>query len=168
MRKLDLVVVFLLAVLLTGIGIYYVPLPPSVGNEMIDQPAPRPQELSLLPPEHAIPTSGLEARVDILDAIDLENPVPATADSIARGDRLYQIYCPMCHGSDARGKVAMAGKIRVPPGNLLGNTTKEQSDGYLYVTIREGTDGMPGEGDSLLPQERWDIVNYLRSLQERE
>ncbi len=40
-------------------------------------------------------------------------------------------------------------------------------DGFLYATIRDGGALMPGQGDALSPRERWDIVNYLRHLQQK-
>ena len=44
---------------------------------------------------------------------------------------------------------------------------KGQKDGYMYATIRSGGIIMPSYGHALSVAERWDIVNYLRHLQDQ-
>lgn len=37
----------------------------------------------------------------------------------------------------------------------------------MYATIRDGGALMPGQGEALSAQDRWDVVNYIRDLQKR-
>lgn len=167
MKNLDpLLLWVVLALLIVAVLAYTLPRVPGV-TEMADQPSIKPQEQPFLPPPQSVPTHGKERQMDLFDAIDLENPVPATPASMTNGERLFAIYCAVCHGRDAKGTGAIAVKLSTPPDNLTQEATVEQPDGYLYLMIRQGGDVMPGEAESLTPRERWDIVNYLRSLQQR-
>jgi len=52
--------------------------------------------------------------------------------------------------------------------NLLDRRTTSQRDGDLYWTVTEGVGGteMPSYDQALTEEERWDLVNYLRSLED--
>jgi mono/diheme cytochrome c family protein len=94
----------------------------------------------------------------------LQNPVDRTATSVENGKRLFQIYCALCHGPDAKGAGPVASKF-VPPPDLTLEIFRQRTDGFLYATIRDGGALMPGQREALSPRERWDIVNYLRDVQ---
>ena len=102
------------------------------------------------------------------DAAKLENPVAATPDSIAAGEKLYMRRCRGCHGSDATGGPPKeAGGA--PTSNLVDDQYQHGStDGEIYWVIRNG---IPPElvmepfDDRLDETDSWHIVNYLRSLQ---
>ncbi|HWP83711.1 MAG TPA: cytochrome c [Terriglobia bacterium] len=93
----------------------------------------------------------------------LQNPIPASTDSLERGRRAYLTYCSVCHGVEGQGDGPLAVKAVLPPPNLAA-VTGRRSDGYLYATIRNGGAIMPPLGSQIPPAERWDIVNYLRSI----
>jgi mono/diheme cytochrome c family protein len=108
---------------------------------------------------------GKEALISREEAAKISNPVPATAKSIENGKRFFQIYCAVCHGTDGKGMGPVASKF-VPPPDITQAFFRARTDGFLYETIRRGGPLMPGQGEALSSKERWDIVNYLRSLQE--
>ncbi|MFQ5802954.1 MAG: c-type cytochrome [Candidatus Methylomirabilales bacterium] len=166
MRRVDpLLFGFLIAFLGVAALAYLLPRIPAT-TDMVDQPSLKPQERPFLPPPHAVPIHGRERQMDILEAAEtLQNPVDATPASIEQGKWFFEIYCLVCHGPHARGDGPIARKLENPPDDLTQESTIEQTDGYLYTVIREGGAGMPAQAEGLLPRERWDIVNYLRSLQ---
>lgn len=96
----------------------------------------------------------------------LTNPTPPTPESLGRGKALYNNLCYPCHGVKGHGDGPVAKKF-VTPANLSLPMYVEMSDGYIYGTIRNGGVNMPGQGTALYPSERWDVVNYVRSLQKR-
>lgn len=96
----------------------------------------------------------------------LRNPVEPTDASIENGKRLFDIYCALCHGPDGKGGGPIATKF-VPPPDLTLDIFRQRTDGFLYATVRDGGALMPGQAEALSPQERWDIVNYIRRLQRR-
>jgi mono/diheme cytochrome c family protein len=96
-----------------------------------------------------------------------ENPVPADAVSLQRGQQLFGTVCAPCHGSAGKGD----GPITVfwkadaqRPANLTDPRLKEQSDGAIYLTISQGYGTMPPLNENLDAHSRWDVVNYVRSL----
>lgn len=105
------------------------------------------------------------------DADKTKNPTPATAESIDRGKALYldqaKGNCIFCHGETGAGNEANFPKLRRKPADL---TNKERmtsmTDGELFWKITKGIQGiMPaGERRMKTEAERWDVVNYVRTL----
>ena len=128
-------------------------LQPSYGN--MEQPLPVPARSIPIEGPAIIPEMGVP-----------ENPVPADAASIARGKELYAIHCQMCHGVnyDGRGPV---GNLLQPyhPANLTQPLIQTQNDGALFYIITNGVNGrMPALNENLTVRERWDVVNFLRTI----
>jgi putative copper export protein/mono/diheme cytochrome c family protein len=98
-----------------------------------------------------------------------ENPIPSDASSLARGRSLYAANCATCHGEGGRGALP-ASLSRITRSfrgaDLTGDHMEAHSDGDLYWWISKGIRGtaMPGFEDSLKPEDRWHLVNYIRSL----
>lgn len=118
---------------------------------------PRPVRTQAHPPEqHRHP-----------EAQKLKNPVPRTAESVARGRQLYQKSCRPCHGPTGKGDGPLA-----PEGSKPADLTDDawahgSSDGEIFLVIRDGAG--PGSvmepwGDRLSETDIWHVVNYLRSL----
>lgn len=136
-------------------------------TDMYKQPSIRPQQSPRLPPENSIPRQGIEPPMDRLEAGKaLRNPVAPNPPSLANGKRLFQIYCVPCHGVDAKGTGPVAKKF-VTPTDLTRQASRDRPDGFIYETIRMGGTSMPPQGEAVSPKERWDIVNYLRSIQQK-
>ncbi len=95
-----------------------------------------------------------------------ENPVPADELSIQRGAQLYGIHCAMCHGATGQGDgLVGVGFLLNRPANLTLPVVQSKSDGSLFLTISLGIDGrMPALNENLLVRERWDVINFLRTL----
>lgn len=153
---------------------------PNWWPQMKDQPAVQAfEETGLLDkpvlrsPEGAVPVGGgepLVGRMDIAAAGELENPFPRDdLRSLENGRVQYQTYCEVCHGPEGRAQGPVA---RIFPGvfPLVGLTTG-RSDGFIYNVIRQGGGGVPGlrmpAYSRIPPDDRWDIVNYVRYLDRR-
>lgn len=143
-------------------------------KDMVDQPSEKPQE-SIAPaePSSSVPTTGGETvpapdtergMFDAKDAaVSVINPVPATPESIARGKNFYEINCLVCHGATGTGDGPVGEKFVDPtPVDLNDAYTQDQADGQLFFTLTRGRVAMPFYRDALSPNERWDVINYLR------
>ena len=107
------------------------------------------------------------------------NPVPASPDSIAKGEELYTVYCYPCHGVDMSPDPSKEAPVlkrvqqRALEGTVYGfapfniHIVKMRSDGYIYGTISQGGAQMKRLDYHLSPEERWHIVNYVRSLADK-
>ena len=94
----------------------------------------------------------------------LENPVTATAESVARGKYFYEINCYVCHGTTGIGDGPVGLKfVEKAPVDLNDAYTQDQTDGQLFFTLTRGRVLMPFYRDALSPSERWDVINYVRS-----
>jgi mono/diheme cytochrome c family protein len=101
------------------------------------------------------------------DAKAMKNPVTATPESIAAGQKTYQKYCKFCHGADAKGDGPMAPEGTHPPNLTDDKWDHGSSDGEIFVVIRDGIGpkfDMKGFKSKLTAPEMWQVVNYLRSL----
>ena len=126
------------------------------------QPSYRPMENPLPVPAQSIP---IEGPVAIPGMLPPENPVEADDASIARGAELYDIHCKMCHGQDFDGRGPIAPFLANKPANLTSPVVQSKSDGSIFLTITNGVQGkMPSLNENLLVHDRWDLVNFIRTL----
>jgi len=88
------------------------------------------------------------------------------ATSIAEGARLYRESCAGCHGPTGAGDGPAAGSLPRPPADLRAPHTGQHTAGDLFWWITNGipASGMPGFGDRLGEEQRWDLVNHVRTL----
>ena len=108
-----------------------------------------------------------------------ENPVPADETSIARGAEIFSINCVMCHGETGQGTGTIAAfLVKKKPADLSSPLIQSKSDGNLFISITNGvfnpynslfpdvnfSGQMPPMNDNLSVRERWDVINYIRTL----
>jgi mono/diheme cytochrome c family protein len=126
------------------------------------QPAYRQMEDPLPVPERSIP---IEGPVAIPGMLPPENPIEADDASLARGAELYDIHCKMCHGQTFDGNGPIAPFLANKPANLTAPIVQSKSDGSIFLTITNGVEGkMPPMNENLLIPDRWDLVNFMRTL----
>jgi mono/diheme cytochrome c family protein len=107
------------------------------------------------------------------------NPVPADKTSIARGAEIFAINCVMCHGETGQGTGTIAAfLVKKKPADLTSPLIQTKTDGNLFVSISYGvfnpdnslfpdvkfSGQMPPMNENLTVRERWDVINYIRTL----
>lgn len=98
------------------------------------------------------------------------NPLPATAENVARGRRDFSHYCVVCHGLDAQNTgVPFARAMSPPVPELTAPEVQAYTDGQLHWIIENGLfpSGMPGARGILNDEEIWRIVLFVRHLPPR-
>jgi mono/diheme cytochrome c family protein len=105
------------------------------------------------------------------DADKTKNPVEATEESIAKGKELYfertKGNCVFCHGDTGSGNEANLPRLRRKPADL---SNKERmtamTDGEIFWKLSKGINGIMPAGENRMKEaeERWHVVNYIRTL----
>jgi mono/diheme cytochrome c family protein len=97
----------------------------------------------------------------------LVNPIPPNAESVAEGKEYYTTVCVPCHGENGKGDGPVGLTLNPRPADLsLHAVPGVHTDGKLFEWISNGYAGsvMPAFGQALTDEQRWHIVNYLRTL----
>jgi mono/diheme cytochrome c family protein len=101
------------------------------------------------------------------EAAKTRNPVPASAASIAAGEKMYVKHCSACHGDTGKGDGMMGEDMDPRPANLVDAEWKHGStDGEIFAVIRDGVKGtgMKSFSKKLTAHQMWDVINYVRSI----
>ena len=133
------------------------------------QPSYKPMEAPLPVATGSIPIDGVAAYVPGLDPALTKNPIPADKLSIERGRLLYTVTCIQCHGPDYTGDGNVAAALVNHPADLTSNVVQSKQDVDLFNTISNGiiVNGqihMPALNENLTVRDRWDLINFIRSL----
>jgi mono/diheme cytochrome c family protein len=171
-KKYGLRILFLLCLGLVGLG--GAALGGTVAMRWMDNmtvtPAVRPGERAFAMPAGSVPREGGElpyAKEEREAAAARKNPFPATPESVKRGGELWAVYCVPCHGVSAKGDGLVTTKF-IPAQDLTNpDLQKTRTDGFWQHYIGAGGAVMPAYGEALSPEERWHLVNYVRTLAKR-
>lgn len=103
------------------------------------------------------------------DAAAVPNPFAGDEESTAAGAVLFAASCAICHGATGEGDGPAAAGLEKPPADLHMGHVQENSDGALFYIISHGKPEtpMPAFDDILDENERWNVVNFLRTFQEQ-
>ena len=95
-----------------------------------------------------------------------------TMERLERGKERWDIYCAPCHGLVGNGDgminqraTDLAQGTWIPASNIHQDYLRQQPVGQLYDSITQGVRNMPPYGHLIDPEDRWNIIMYLRALQ---
>jgi mono/diheme cytochrome c family protein len=90
---------------------------------------------------------------------------PAGLDaSPPAGNKIYSAHCAQCHGEHGKGDGKMASDLGTEVPDLTDGRLGRESDQKLFRWISRGKRPMPGFEKDLSEQERWGVIEYLRTL----
>jgi len=104
--------------------------------------------------------------MSVEESARLPNPLSATPENLAHGKDLFLTNCAPCHGENGTGNGTVVHLLKETPKDLLSAEVRAHPDGYIYGVIRDGYDLMPSYGDAMSSAERWQVVVFVRSLQQ--
>jgi mono/diheme cytochrome c family protein len=96
-----------------------------------------------------------------------KNPVPVNDSSLAAGQKIYLKRCAECHGKTGNGDGPDAADLGIHPAKLSDPTIQGETDGALFWKITVGKKPMPNYATRLSATDRWNVVNYLRTLRRK-
>lgn len=147
-------------------------------QDMMDQPALKAQDYepgnpqqaaSRLPPEGSVPVGYKPYPYKFNPAAAeaaLKNPLEGNAQVLELGRTKYEIYCAVCHGLQGDGKGTVAPKMSIQVPSLIADKARGYKDARIFHIITDGQGVMSSYAYQLTNEnDRWAIVNYIRSLQ---
>ena len=75
--------------------------------------------------------------------------------------------CAACHGKAGNGDGHNAVDLGIHPAKFSDPKLLEESDGALFWKITVGKKPMPDYGSRLSKTDRWNVINFLRTLAKR-
>lgn len=97
-------------------------------------------------------------------AANRPNPVPANANTIELGKKLFVANCLTCHGPGGHGDGPGAAALEKKPADLPKRIKDTgEKDGELFWKISEGRAPMVTWKTQLTETQRWELVNYIRA-----
>lgn len=147
-------------------------------QDMMDQPALKAQDYepgnpqqaaSRLPPEGSVPVGYKPYLYRLNPAAaeaNLKNPLAGNAQVLEVGRAKFEIYCAVCHGVQGDGKGTVAPKMSIQVPSLLTDKVRSYNDARIYHIITDGQGVMSSYAYQITNEnDRWAVVNYIRSLQ---
>jgi len=97
------------------------------------------------------------------DAKAVKNPVKG----VGNAKKNIETNCVTCHGPNGKGDGPAAAALPPPkPADWTSSKLAAESDGELFWKISNGRGAMP-PWKHLPDKDRWEIVNYIRTLQKK-
>ncbi|MFQ5535269.1 MAG: c-type cytochrome [Sphingomonadales bacterium] len=119
--------------------------------------------------------------LSVTKQVPLENQVPMSEESLARGKVMFEKTCAQCHGNEGRGNPGVGKRLkdewgdRIWPRDLTQPWTwrstnvagsAEQTIQNIFTRLTTGIPGtpMPEHATNVTEEDRWHIANYAYSL----
>lgn len=94
------------------------------------------------------------------DAKAMKNPVKG----VGNAKKTIETNCVTCHGASGKGDGVAAAALPPPkPADWTSARVQAESDGELFWKISNGRGAMP-PWKHLPEKDRWEIINYIRTL----
>ena len=95
------------------------------------------------------------------------SPVPVNDTVVERGRQRYTIYCQPCHDARGDGKGILFQRGNVPTATYHQNKILNYPDGQIFDVITNGFGMMPSYRWPISPADRWAIIAYVRTMQQK-
>ena len=102
----------------------------------------------------------VRAGEELTSPFDTEKPA-----NLSRGKAIFQTFCEVCHGRTAQGNGRVVQHGFPAPPSLLFGKALNMRDGHIFYIITLGFRKMPSYAAQIEPEDRWQVIGYLRKLQ---
>jgi mono/diheme cytochrome c family protein len=136
-------------------------------GRMWETPAVKPHEHPIAyPPAGIVSVAGAEEFYRAADPLSLRAPFKLKDPAVvAAGQQGYVYYCIQCHGKNLDGLGTVGQSFAPLPGNLRSAKVQNMPEGTLFHEISYGIPGgrQPALASTIAPDERWQIIGYIKS-----
>ncbi|XZF13406.1 c-type cytochrome [Chitinophagaceae bacterium MMS25-I14] len=91
------------------------------------------------------------------------------AGELKEGQRLFNIYCGICHGQNLDGNGPLYnggnGKFAAAPANFKDGKYLHMSVGQMYAAVKFGKNAMGSYASQVDVKQRWMILAYIKKVQ---
>jgi mono/diheme cytochrome c family protein len=117
-------------------------------------------------PRLAAPAAAIPVQGPVLIAGQpASEPIPTSANSVQRGKVYFGLICQMCHGPQGKGNGTVGAFFTpIKPADLTSSAVQQLSDNDIFLVLTQGFGAMPSMAGNLGVQDRWDVINYVRTL----
>ncbi len=96
----------------------------------------------------------------------LVNKYKDVKEAVFEGKKIFNAQCAICHGETGEGNGIAGAGLTPRPSNLISDLVQQQSDGAIFWKITNGRPPMASYKKIYTEKQRWQLVNYIRSLRE--
>lgn len=104
-----------------------------------------------------------------IQSSSVENPLNKETIDMKNAERLYLIYCGICHGTklDGNGPLWKDGNGPFPnaPKNLMGDDMVALKEGTMFHSVTYGKNTMGSYASQLSTEQRWMVIEYIKKKQ---
>ena len=97
------------------------------------------------------------------EAGNVKNPF-AGKGSVTAAKTLYVSNCGPCHGEKGKGNGPAAPGLNPKPADHTSTAVQSETDGSLFWKITNGRNPMPSYKKVFNDQQRWELINFIRTL----
>jgi mono/diheme cytochrome c family protein len=95
----------------------------------------------------------------------LQNPLQPSDSTLRSAREIYREKCAQCHGDSGKGDGPQAWMQKPSPNDLTdASHMNALTDGDIFYQITEGRRPMPSFRNRLTPDQRWQLVLFLRTF----
>ena len=98
---------------------------------------------------------------------ELKSPVgPDNLWARQRGEFVFANFCAVCHGAGGGGNGPVPQRGYPAPPSLLMEHAIKMKDGQMFHVLTYGQNNMPSYASQLSREDRWNLILYVRAMQE--
>ena len=98
------------------------------------------------------------------EADKIINPLKGNRAAINQGKLIFNKLCVVCHGTKGKGDGIAGLALNPRPKNLSSYNVQKQTDGAIFWKITTGQAPMASYKKTLSENDRWSVINFLRTL----
>lgn len=95
---------------------------------------------------------------------ELKNPLDVTEENLAAGEKLFAVYCAVCHGDKGDGQGILVQREKFLGIPSYADTGRNITEGGIYHVQMFGLNSMGSHASQTNEMERWQITQHVMNL----